>query len=320
MQIAIIVDDNGTGYLPLRSRQLRAADPGPCRDVARAASSGRRRGSSTTPPNAEKVAEAIVQLTARPGNARTAASCSKAFSRRPRIRRNGRRSVRSFVAVTVGGEEHSTLPAHHVLDQIAKSGSTLYVISVANSSLRQTRQIDKPASLLEENLNLSEVLGEGPKQSGGSRESHRRRARHHPGTPADRGGAEESVCRRLQPAAAEQVHRKAQRVGQAPRRDAAGSEQGAGTVTLGLSIEELQRFRVRAVFGRTRPSDPASSASGSRPSRRAPAGRSRRRPTSVSACSWAVENSCLRTALSHRDFVLTSAPATVILTAFPSSA
>ena len=75
-----------------------------------------------------------------------------------------------IVAVTVGGEEHSTLPAHHVLDQLAKSGSTMYVISVANSALRSTRAIDKPSSLLDENLNLSEVLGEGPKQSGGSRE------------------------------------------------------------------------------------------------------------------------------------------------------
>ncbi len=32
------------------------------------------------------------------------------------------------------------------------------------------RPIDKPSALLEENLNLSEVLGEGPKQSGGWRE------------------------------------------------------------------------------------------------------------------------------------------------------
>jgi VWFA-related protein len=75
-----------------------------------------------------------------------------------------------IVAVTVGGEEHSTLPAHYVLEQLARSGSTLYVISVANSAIRATRAIDKPAVLLEENLNLSEVLGEGPKQTGGWRQ------------------------------------------------------------------------------------------------------------------------------------------------------
>ena len=63
-----------------------------------------------------------------------------------------------------------TLPAHHVLDQLAKSGSALDVIPLASSSPRSTRRIDKPSALLEENLNLSEVLGEGPKQTGGWRE------------------------------------------------------------------------------------------------------------------------------------------------------
>ena len=57
-----------------------------------------------------------------------------------------------------------------LLEQLARSGSTLYVISVANSAIRATRAIDKPAVLLEENLNLSEVLGEGPKQTGGWRQ------------------------------------------------------------------------------------------------------------------------------------------------------
>ena len=65
----------------------------------------------------------------------------------------------------------------------------MYVISVANSALRSTRAIDKPSALLDENLNLSEVLGEGPKQSGGSRESHRRRAR---GSPRGSSGSRRS--------------------------------------------------------------------------------------------------------------------------------
>ena len=43
-----------------------------------------------------------------------------------------------IVALTVGGEEHSTVPAHQVLDQLAQSRSTLYVIQVANSVLRPT--------------------------------------------------------------------------------------------------------------------------------------------------------------------------------------
>ena len=30
-----------------------------------------------------------------------------------------------IVALTVGGEEHSTLPAHHVLDNLRQSGAAL---------------------------------------------------------------------------------------------------------------------------------------------------------------------------------------------------
>jgi hypothetical protein len=39
---------------------------------------------------------------------------------------------------------------------------------VSSSALRSTVAVQRPSALLDENLNLSEVLGEGPKQSGGS--------------------------------------------------------------------------------------------------------------------------------------------------------
>ena len=84
--------------------------------------------------------------------------------------KNGRPRRAIIVALTVGGEEHSTLPAHHVLDELRKSGAALHVISVSGSTLRSTVAVEKPSALLGENLNLNEVLGEGPKQSGGTRE------------------------------------------------------------------------------------------------------------------------------------------------------
>jgi hypothetical protein len=75
-----------------------------------------------------------------------------------------------IIALTVGGEEHSTVPARHVLDELAKSGSRLYVVQVAsNAQMRPSVPITTARQLLGENLNLSEVLGEGPKQSGGQR-------------------------------------------------------------------------------------------------------------------------------------------------------
>ena len=43
-----------------------------------------------------------------------------------------KRAARSAIlALTVGGEEHSPMQPHHVLDQLRKSGAALYVVSVA---------------------------------------------------------------------------------------------------------------------------------------------------------------------------------------------
>ena len=69
--------------------------------------------------------------------------------------------------MTVGGEEHSPMQPSHVLDQLRKSGASLYVVSVAESTLRSTAAVNKPADLLGENLAKNEVIGDGPKQSGG---------------------------------------------------------------------------------------------------------------------------------------------------------
>ena len=168
MQIAIIVDDNGSGIFRsglvnfVRLLQGRA-------EMSLSSVVGQTQKLVDYTSNAEKLVEAIVQLSARPGTPDGGQLLEGIFqTAKDQEKRESPRPV--IVAVTVGGEEHSTLPAHHVLDQLARSGSLLYVISVANSTIRQTRQIDKPASSLDENLNLSEVLGEGPKQSGGSRE------------------------------------------------------------------------------------------------------------------------------------------------------
>jgi hypothetical protein len=44
------------------------------------------------------------------------------------------------------------------------------VIAINSSTLRAMATVSKPSALLESNLNLSEVLGDGPKQSGGKRD------------------------------------------------------------------------------------------------------------------------------------------------------
>ena len=168
MEIAIIVDDNGTGIFRsglisfVQLLQGRAT-------ISLSSVVGQTHKLVDYTPDVQKLTAAIVGLSARPGTPDGGQLLEGIFqTARDQEKREATRPV--IVAVTVGGEEHSTLPAHHVLDQLAKSGSTMYVISVASSALRSTRAIDKPSALLDENLNLSEVLGEGPKQSGGSRE------------------------------------------------------------------------------------------------------------------------------------------------------
>ena len=168
VQVAIIVDDNGTGIFRaglvsfVRLMQGRA-------EMSLSTVVGQTQRLLDYTPDVDRLTNAIVALTARPGTPDGGQLLEGIFqAAKDQEKREAQRPV--ILAVTVGGEEHSTLPAHHVLDQLARSGTTLYVISVANTTLRAIRPIDKPSALLEENLNLSEVLGEGPKQTGGWRE------------------------------------------------------------------------------------------------------------------------------------------------------
>src|SRR5436190_2240438 len=116
--------------------------------------------------NAQTLSAALAQLNARPGSndggqlldgiAETAQELQKREARRPII-----------LALTVGGQEHSTLPAHHVLDKLRQSGASLHVLTVVNTALRSQPAATSAGALIGENMNLGLVLGDGPKQSGG---------------------------------------------------------------------------------------------------------------------------------------------------------
>jgi VWFA-related protein len=167
MQVMILVDDNGTGIFRSGLAQFVQQLQGRA-EIAISTVVGQTQKLVDYTSNVDTLIGAITTLTARPGTPDGGQLLEGIFqSAKDQQQREAPRPI--IVALTVGGEEHSTLPAHHVLDQLAKSGSGLYVVQVANSALRSTVQVNKPAALLEENLNLSEVLGEGPKQSGGQR-------------------------------------------------------------------------------------------------------------------------------------------------------
>jgi VWFA-related protein len=79
-----------------------------------------------------------------------------------------------IIVLTDTDAEYSSLPAQHVLDELQRSGAVMYVISVVrrlplNSAPGAQAATDKPSDLLERQLDINRVLGDGPKQSGGRR-------------------------------------------------------------------------------------------------------------------------------------------------------
>lgn len=167
IQMAIIVDDNGTGIFRFGlSRFVERLDGHA--EFALSTMTGQMFKVVDYTSNRSAIQRGIASLSARPatndGGQLLAGIHETAKELR---RREARRPV--IVVLTVGGEEHSTLRASYVLDALRDSRASLNVLTVAKSMLRSTVAITKPSTLLEESLELGEVLGDGPKQSGGQR-------------------------------------------------------------------------------------------------------------------------------------------------------
>ena len=168
LQIAILVDDNGTGLFRVALARFIEALLGRA-EFSIITVAGQPLRLTPFTPNSDVLREAIMQLNARPGTpdgGQLLAGISDAaldFERR-----SVERPV--ILALTVGGEEHTPLPPQHVLEQLRKSGAALHVVSVIGSQLRPTAQPNRVGDLLNENLGINEVLGDGPKRSGGRRE------------------------------------------------------------------------------------------------------------------------------------------------------
>jgi VWFA-related protein len=165
MTIAIIVDDNGTGLFRFGVANFAQKLLGRA-EFSISTVTGQVMRLVDYTPNAQLLSEAISKLNARASTndgGQLLAGVSEAA--RELTKRRSKRPI--IIALTVGGEEHTPIPAHQVLNELADSGAQLYVVSVAESVLRSTVQATKPSDLLEENMNRGEVLGDGAKQSGG---------------------------------------------------------------------------------------------------------------------------------------------------------
>jgi VWFA-related protein len=167
MQIALLIDDNGTGVFrygvgKFIERLLGRAE------FALSTVTGQSQKLVGYTASTEALSEAIARLTVRPATP-DGGQLLEGISEAAKELEQRKAARPVIVALSVGGEEHSTLPAHHVLDQLRKSGAVLHVVEVVSPGMRSPVQASSPADLLGENHNLSAVLGDGPRQSGGRR-------------------------------------------------------------------------------------------------------------------------------------------------------
>jgi VWFA-related protein len=165
LQIAVIVDDNGTGLF--RSALARFIQRLQGRaEMSLSVVVGQVMPVVPFTTNAATLVRGLERVGARPGTPDGGQLLEGILqATRDLSKRRAARPV--IVALTVGGEEHSSVPGRYVLEQLEQSGATLHVVSVAASALRSTVPVRRAADLLESNLALQQVLGDGPKQSGG---------------------------------------------------------------------------------------------------------------------------------------------------------
>jgi VWFA-related protein len=169
LQIALIVDDNGTGIF--RSGLARFVQRMQGHAVmSLSAVTGQTMKLVDYTPDAAAILNGVQTLSARPGTP-DGGQLLEGISEAAIELRHREAHRPAIIALTVGGEEHSTADSDHVLDQLRQSGAILNVFAVESSALRSTIVAQRPSALLQENLHLSRVLGDGPKQSGGRNQS-----------------------------------------------------------------------------------------------------------------------------------------------------
>lgn len=168
MQIAIIVDDNGTGIFRVGVARFIEA----LLDRAEFAISvvrGQTMKLIDYTSDAHGLSQAVMQLSAQPstndgnqlldGITGTSIDMAKRKAGRPII-----------VALTVGGDDVTPMQPDDALDDLRKSGAQLYVVSMFSSSLRPTVPKTRASDMLSEGHALGAVLGDGPGRSGGYHE------------------------------------------------------------------------------------------------------------------------------------------------------
>jgi VWFA-related protein len=168
MQIAVLVDDNGTGLFRVSVARFIEALLGRA-EFSLSTVTGQTMKLVDYTTDARELSEAIKKIGARPatndGNQLLDGITGTSLDM---VKRGARRPV--IVALTVGGDDVTPMQPDDALEELQRSGAQLYVVSVLNSAMRATSSPVRAADMLNEGHALHAMLGDGPKRSGGSRQ------------------------------------------------------------------------------------------------------------------------------------------------------
>jgi hypothetical protein len=181
MQVAIIIDDSGTGIFRYAVGKFVDQLLGRAHFAIRRVV-GQVQTVVDYTSDVEQLRNAVLSLKVIPETPKGGQVVEAVFQAARELQsREAQRPV--IVVLTDTEAEYSSLPAEHVLDQLRESGATLYVISIAKAQGRMTlpgsapapvlpgaqSPVEKPSDLLERQIDVNRVLGDGPRQSGGRR-------------------------------------------------------------------------------------------------------------------------------------------------------
>jgi len=163
MQIAILVDDNGTGIFRVGVARFIEALMGRA-DFSIRVVSGQTMKLVDFTNDPGPLSDAIARIGARPTTVETQLLDGITGVAREMEKHKMQRPV--IVALTAGGTDVTPMQPDDALNELRKSGAQLYVVSVLT---RGAAAPTRPGDMLNEGHALAAVLGDGPKRSGGDR-------------------------------------------------------------------------------------------------------------------------------------------------------
>jgi hypothetical protein len=180
LQICIIVDDSGTGIFRYGVSNFVAQLLGRAEFAIRRVV-GQVQSVVNYTTDVEQLSRALSSLNAGIQVQRSSQLVEGIFEA-AREQQHGGAQRPVIVVLTDTEAEYSPLPANHVLAQLRRSGSLLYVIAVSSVPVRTgpgltplpqstvpgtPSTVERPSDLLDRRADINQILGDGPTQTGG---------------------------------------------------------------------------------------------------------------------------------------------------------